>query len=73
LRLSTDIYTRHGGNSFGAHHSNCGPQTEVAAFANGYDEGTTIVLVRRVFPDELDHKGYEWRLAEFPPRLAKRL
>jgi hypothetical protein len=70
--LSMDIYARHGGSN-GANHSNCGPQTVVAALANGYDEGTTTALVRRVFPDDFDHKGYEGRLAEFPPCSAKRL
>jgi hypothetical protein len=68
-----DIYASHGGSSFGANDPSCGPQTPVAALANGYDEGTTTVLVRREFPDDFDHKGYEGPLVEFPPRSAKPL
>jgi hypothetical protein len=63
--LSTDIYARHGGSVFDANRSRCGPQPAAAALANNYDEGTAIVLVRRVFPDDLGHKGYEGQRAGF--------
>jgi hypothetical protein len=68
-----DIYASHGGSSFGANDPSCGPQTPVAALPNGYDEGTTTALVRRVFPDDSDHKGYGGRFAQFPPSSVKQL
>jgi hypothetical protein len=70
--LSMDIYANHGGSSIGAApHSSCGPQLAVAAaFANDYDEGTTIVLARRVFPDGLDQEGYVGQQAVFAQRPA---